>query len=177
MVIHIFGAAGSGTTTLGIALAKKLGFNHIDVDDYYWLKTDIPFTVARKKEERVALLKDAIISKKNVIVSGAVCVWGDELINLFDYVIKLETPTPVRISRLKKREFERFGSRILEGGDMYKNHLRFIEWASIYDYGDLDVRSNSLHNHWLKKINTKKIVLNGEKDTLDLVNEVLDFVK
>lgn len=177
MVIHIFGAAGSGTTTLGAALAKKLGFNHIDVDDYYWLKTNIPFTISRNKEERLKMLKDDIIKNKNVVVSGAVCVWGDELISLFDLVIKLETNTSVRINRLKEREFKRFGNRIKEGGDMYKNHLRFIDWASIYDNGGLDVRSNALHNHWLKKVSCLKLILDGNIDTSILANDVLEFIK
>ena len=32
--IIIFGAAGSGKTTLGRELAGRLGFLHIDIDDY-----------------------------------------------------------------------------------------------------------------------------------------------
>ena len=35
--IHILGAAGSGTTTLGRALAERLQCPHFDTDDYFWL--------------------------------------------------------------------------------------------------------------------------------------------
>ena len=38
-VIHIFGAAGSGTTTLGSKISSKLGYKHMDTDDYYWIPT------------------------------------------------------------------------------------------------------------------------------------------
>lgn len=34
-VIHIFGASGSGTTTLGKRIADELGFKLMDTDDYF----------------------------------------------------------------------------------------------------------------------------------------------
>lgn len=174
MVIHIFGAAGSGTSTLGKAYAKEKGYTYLDVDDFHWMDTFIPFTIARPKEERVKLLKEAILKCENCVVSGALCVWGDELIPLFDLVIKVETPTSVRIPRLKEREKRRFGSRIEEGGDMYFNHIRFIEWAKVYDNGGLDVRSNLLHNTWLKKIKQKTLILDGTKSVQELISIIED---
>ncbi|QRM29149.1 hypothetical protein JO965_23705 [Microvirga sp. VF16] len=37
--VHIFGAAGCGSSTLGRALAQQLECQHVDVDDVYWLAT------------------------------------------------------------------------------------------------------------------------------------------
>ena len=34
--IIIFGSAGSGKTTLGKLVAKKLDFPYFDIDDYIW---------------------------------------------------------------------------------------------------------------------------------------------
>lgn len=34
--IHILGASGAGTTTLGHALAERLPHVHLDSDDYFW---------------------------------------------------------------------------------------------------------------------------------------------
>lgn len=34
--IHILGASGVGTSTLGVALSKHLPHTHLDTDDYYW---------------------------------------------------------------------------------------------------------------------------------------------
>jgi len=45
------------------------------------------------------------------------CGWGDVFIPKFDLVVFVDTPTDIRIERLQKREYERFGSRIREGGD------------------------------------------------------------
>lgn len=54
----------------------------------------------------------------------------------------------MRIARLKKREKERFGSRIEPGGDMYQQHLEFIDWAKKYDTGGLNMRSKAKHDEW-----------------------------
>ena len=38
-VIHIYGAAGSGTTTLGRKISEELGYKFMDTDDYFRLPT------------------------------------------------------------------------------------------------------------------------------------------
>ena len=45
--IHVLGASGSGTTTTAKALAKILGYVHLDTDNYFWEPSDIPFTQKR----------------------------------------------------------------------------------------------------------------------------------
>lgn len=46
--IQTSGASGSGTTTLGDAVARKLGAKHFDVDDYCWAPTEPPFIQRRE---------------------------------------------------------------------------------------------------------------------------------
>jgi len=58
--IHITGASGSGTTTLGIALAKKYGIKHFDTDYFYWEKTTVPFAKKRDRGEAAKLLKKTL---------------------------------------------------------------------------------------------------------------------
>lgn len=60
MKIHIFGASGSGVTTLGKALAKKLNLTYFDSDEYFWIHTDPPFTTKRNPKERNDLIKMAL---------------------------------------------------------------------------------------------------------------------
>ena len=33
----------------------------------------------------------------------------------------------IRIQRVHKRAIERFGRRVLEGGDMYESHMKFLK--------------------------------------------------
>lgn len=59
--IIIFGASGSGTTTIGKELANIMNFKHFDLDDYFWTwDTAIPYTIPRAKAERIELLQHDI---------------------------------------------------------------------------------------------------------------------
>lgn len=163
-IIHIYGASGSGTSTLGRKISEELGYKFMDTDDYFWLPTNPQYTTQRSKEERLALMKKDISENDNVVISGSLVDWGDELIPLFTLAIRLVTDTEIRIERLKIREKKEFGDRIMPGGDMYINHMEFIEWAREYDTGSVDMRSKAKHDEWQKLLLCKQIVLNGADD-------------
>jgi len=68
--VHVFGASGSGTTTLGRTLAERLGVRFFDGDDYFWQATEPPFTVQRPRDERAALLLGDVTSADEWVLSG-----------------------------------------------------------------------------------------------------------
>ena len=74
--IHILGASGSGTSTLGRALAAHLHAPHFDTDNYFWLPTDPPYTQQRERTERQQLLMDAITPHDAWVLSESLCGWG-----------------------------------------------------------------------------------------------------
>lgn len=160
-VIHIYGASGSGTTTLGRYISEKLRYFFMDTDDYFWVPTNPPYTTKRPVTERIALMRENIAKHNKVVISGSLVDWGDELIPLFTLAIRLETDTAIRIDRLRKREREHFGNRIDPGGDMYENHRKFIDWAASYDSGGPDMRSKLKHNEWQKLLQCQQILLDG----------------
>ncbi len=90
------------------------------------------------------------------------CGWGDIAITLFDLVVFLLVSTSLRINRLRIREREKYGSEILPGKPLYNKYTSFIQWASEYDYGDINMRSRALHEEWLKKIPCAIIRLEGD---------------
>src|SRR5262245_2991835 len=102
--IHIFGASGSGTTTLALTLAETHGHRHLDTDDFYWFPTNPPYRQPRPVEARLALLRDARAQSSRWVLSGSLCGWGDPLISEFDLVVFLIVPTEVRLARLRARE-------------------------------------------------------------------------
>lgn len=160
-VIHIYGASGSGTSTIGRFICDKLGYFFMDTDDYFWEATDPPYQIKRNTSDRIALMRDDMAKYDKVVISGSLVDWGDELIPLFTLAIRVATDTAIRIDRLKKREREHFGSRIDVGGDMYENHREFLDWAASYDTGDLNMRSRSKHDEWQKQLRCPKILLDG----------------
>src|SRR5690349_3503998 len=100
--IHITGASGSGVSTLGAALAERLGAPQFDVDDFFWMPTDPPFTDKRPVAERLALLEERLVGDRWVL-SGSLVGWGDPLTRRFDLVVFLYTPADIRMARLRAR--------------------------------------------------------------------------
>ena len=160
-VIHIYGASGSGTSTLGKYICEKSGYFFMDTDDYFWEPTNPPYTVKRCLFSRIKLMREDIERHDNVVISGSLVDWGDELIPLFTLAIRVETDTDIRLQRLNRREREKFGSRIDFGGDMYENHLEFIKWAASYDHGGMDMRSKAKHDDWQKKLICPLLFVDG----------------
>jgi len=175
-IIHVLGASGAGTSTLGQALESTYGYTWLDTDGYFWLATDPPFIRSFPHEERVELMDAAIQEHKKCVVTGSLCGWGDAFIPVFDLVIRVDTPTDIRIKRLEEREYERFGERIRQGGDMFENHLAFIQWAKTYDTAGADSRSLAMHTGWMEKLSCPKMVVDGTKPIADLVKEIGEHI-
>ena len=163
-IIHIFGASGSGTTTLAKEISARFGYFHMDTDDYFWMPTDPMFTAKRDKAERLALMKKDIENHEKIVISGSLCDWGDALIPYFDLAIRVVTDTETRLARLKEREYRRFGERIRKGGDMYDEHMKFLSWASKYDTADASMRSKAKHDQWQTLLSCPVITVDGTAD-------------
>ena len=174
--IHILGASGSGTTTLGKALSEKLEYIHFDTDDYYWKPTNPPFQEKTICKERQEALKRDLIKNKNWILTGSLCGWGDMFIPYFDLVIFLWIPNELRIERLIERERARYGEKIESRGELYKQHIEFINWASQYDDGDLDIRSRRLHEKWINELSCKVLRFEGALELEEKVGRVFEFI-
>lgn len=174
MRIHITGASGSGTSTLGAALAAQLAIAHLDTDSFYWAPTEPPFTTKRNPAERLRLIREAIAgAPRGWVLSGSLMKWGDPLIPLFDAVIYLSAPTPVRMARLAARERARYGAAIEPGGAMHQINADFMAWASRYDEDSFDGRSRRAHDDWLAALPCPVIRLDGARETAMLVAEVV----
>ena len=172
-VIHIFGASGSGTSTLGRALAEKTGFRFMDTDDYYWLPAEPMYTLKRPIPERLALMARDLDECSDAVLSGSLAGWGDPLIPRFTLAVRLVTPTPVRMERLKQREYARYGRRILPGGDLFEQSQAFLAWAAQYDDGLPPLRSRALHDLWQQKLSCPLLTLDGTLSLDELAEAVL----
>lgn len=175
-VIHIYGASGSGTSTLGRSVAERLGYTFMDTDDYYWLPSDPPYTLKRDVAQRLALMERDIDRFGTVVLSGSLAGWGDPLIPYFTLAVRVVTDTNIRLKRLREREAKRYGERISRGGDMHAAHVAFLEWAAAYDEGPLSMRSRARHDDWQTRLTCHKLTVNGACELDDLVELVLQEV-
>ena len=174
--IHIFGASGSGTTTIAEMAGERLGYTCFDADNYFWLQTDNPFTVEREREQCLKLMRNDLAKQNKWILSGSIADWGNTLIPYFDLVVFVYVPPDIRLERLKKRECVRYGDEILVGGTRYKESNVFLDWAASYDEGTGIGRSLEKHETWLKNIECPTVrIINNVLD--DSVNAVINVIK
>ena len=176
--IHITGASGSGVSTLGAALAHRLGAEHLDTDAFYWRRTDPPFTRSRPIQERLAMLEAAFgAAADGWVLSGSLDGWGDPLIPEFQRVIFLVAPTELRLARLAARERQRYGAAIDEGGEAHAHHLDFLAYAAAYDTGQfagpMTGRYRARHEVWLARLSCPVVRLDGAIAAEALVEAVL----
>ena len=162
MHIYIFGASGSGTTTLGRAIASELALVFLDSDDFFWEQTEPPFLEKKERSKRQDELAEATRRAGSWVLSGCMMGWGDFLIPDIDLAIYLYLQPEIRLARLRARERERYGNRIAPGDDLRNSHEEFIAWAGRYDTAGLEQRSKASHEEWIRKLGCKLLTFECE---------------
>ena len=122
MGILICGLNGTGKSTLGRLLADRMGYTFIDNEDLYFPKADPSYRFARprSKEEVIRLLEEKIAENNRFIFAAVKGDYGDRLAASLDHIVLMEAPKPVRSQRVRNRSFQKFGERILPGGDLFE---------------------------------------------------------
>ena len=160
--IHITGASGTGTTTLGRALARERQCAYFDSDDYYWVPTQPPYRKKREPSERVRLLERDLGDAW--VLSGSLAGWGDPLIPRFALVVFLWVPKELRLARLRLRE---------EREDIPPDDREeFLAWAAAYDEAGMEQRSRTLHEAWLATLACPVLRLEGDLTTEERLRRV-----
>ena len=158
--IMIVGPSGSGKTTLGKIVAQKLGYPYFDVDDYIWKQnTDSPYTQMYTRDEKISRLSNGIVPYEHFVMAGSMSSFHYAFDEMFEMMVFLYVSPDIRIERVHKRAIERFGKRVLEGGDMYEAHMRFLNDNRSYEGdGSPNMREQK---EWMKNMSCVKIELDG----------------
>ena len=171
--IMIIGPSGSGKTTLGKIVAQKLGYPYFDVDDYIWKQnTDTPYTQMYTRDEKISRLSNDIAPYEHFVMAGSMSSFHYAFDEMFEMMVLLYVSPDIRIERVHKRAIERFGERVLEGGDMYEAHMRFLNDNRRYEEdGSPNMREQK---EWMENMSCVKIELDGaaelEKNADIIVN-------
>jgi adenylate kinase family enzyme len=171
--VYITGASGCGVTTLGKALATRLGAVHIDTDDHYWIGSEPPYREERALPERLGSIRAEQGRCGRWVISGSLEGWGERAIRDADLIVFLEVPTAVRLQRLRQREGLRFGEALLPGGTMHETHRQFIARAAAYEDSSHPGRNRMRHEQWLARAATKVLRLDGTRPLGQLVTAIL----
>lgn len=168
--IFVCGLNGAGKSTLGRALAADFGYQFMDIEDYYFPKTDPNYLYAspRTREEVEKLLKIDVKTHKNCVLAAVKPDFSDEIQKQFDLAIYVKVPKMLRLERVKQRSFNKFGSRMQPGGDLYETEQEFFRSVS--------ERPENLVDEWLKTLSCPIIEVDGTKsiaENIDILHKML----
>ncbi len=172
MGIMICGLNGTGKSTLGRMLADRMGYEFIDNEELFFPKTDpsYMFSDPRSKEEVIRLLEERISDNDRFIFAAVKGDYGDKLIASLDHVVLIEVPKQIRRQRVRDRSYQKFGDRILPGGDLYDIESK---WFTL-----TDSRPETYVTDWLKSVNCPVIRIDGTlpaEKNLDHIDSVLSY--
>lgn len=153
--IAIVGGNGSGKTTLGATFSKELNYKHMDIEDYYFENAEIPYSQSRTRKEVLHLMEQDVVKYPKFIISAVNADLGGKINSLYDCVIYLKVPLEIRLKRVKQRSYDKFGDRVLEGGDMYEQEQEFFD--------SIVTKTLEKTDEWVKCIPCPIIYVDGTK--------------
>ena len=107
MKILILGGPGSGKSTTGQQLSKKLNIPHFDLDEIEW--NMFPIKGFRRNQEKCEKLSQNILIRDNWIAEGYTDKnWTNNFCEFADYIFWLEVDKKIRSKRIIRRGWKRF---------------------------------------------------------------------
>lgn len=187
--IAIMGLNGCGKSTLAHAIAKRLDFYEMDVEDYYFpeqknsrqaileqqydvkceYKGELPYSTPRSISEVQEMIRTDIEKHPQFVISGVTMNWDEDILSVIDVAFILEVSTVERVRRVQHREEVRFGSRVMVGGDMYEQQKAFREIIGNRGNERVEESANRMH--------CKKVRLDGTKSIEENISNIMSVLE
>lgn len=81
----------------------------------------------------------------------------------------IDVPRDIRIQRVKKRSLEKFGNRMLPGGDLYEQEKRFLNFVKS--------RNENVVKEWVESLNCTIIRIDGIKTVEENVKCIIEQIQ
>ena len=143
-----------------------MGYMWIDMEDCYFPKTDsrYPYAAPRSQKEAEQILRERICQSDHFVLSAVKGDFADDIIAAFEKVLWIRVPQAIRMRRVRNRSYEKFGSRMLPGGDLYEQEERFLTHAETRKEEDVSA--------WVATVSCPLQILDGTQAISELLEQV-----
>lgn len=140
--------------------------------DYHFEKSEVPYTVERSREDCLRLMLADMERYHSFVLSAVTGDFGEEISSMYELAIYLSAPIEIRMERIKQREYKKHGERIRKGGDMYEQHLRFVDFVRKRDLSKID--------RWAETLSCPVLYVDGTKDyrqtAADIIKQLSSYM-
>lgn len=123
--ILLCGLNGAGKSTIGRALAQSLRYHFIDHEDLFF--PDGVYAAPRSREEACRLLMQRVAAHPNFVLACVKGNFGDALLPQLRLAVLVDVPRALRLQRVRQRSLDKFGDRMLPGGDLHAQETAFLQ--------------------------------------------------
>ncbi len=81
----------------------------------------------------------------------------------------IDVPRDIRIERVRNRSFQKFGNRMLFGGDLYEQEERFFDFVKS--------RAENTVEQWIQSLECPIIRIDGTKPIDENINFVIEQIQ
>ena len=140
---------------MGRELANALKYRFMDVEDYYFSKEnkDYDYQNACSRDEVSKLLLKDLTEYEDFIFASVKGNYGDEVVSRFTHAVLVSVPKEERMKRVRDRSYQKFGNRMLQGGDLFEKENRFFEMVEKRPEQDVE--------NWLQSVRLSVIRVDG----------------
>ena len=166
--IMVCGLNGSGKSTIGKALADKLGFHFIDNEQLFFSRfsNDEPYINPRSHDEAINILMNEVHANPNFVFAAVKGDYGREIVPLYTHIVLIEVPKNIRMQRIRNRSYSKFGERMMAGGDLYEQEEQFFNFV--------EARSEDCSHNWAQTLSRPILKIDGTKPIEENVSLILN---
>ena len=162
--IILCGLNGTGKSTLGRALAARLGFHFID-NERLFFPDAAAYAHPRSREEVERLLLQEVQDSGNFVFAAVRGDYGQAILPFYTLAVLLEVPKEQRAQRVRARSYQKFGARMLPGGDLYEQEEGFFRMAQ--------GREEAYVEGWVQSLRCPVLRVDGTRPVLENLEYLL----
>lgn len=150
----VCGLNGAGKSSFGQRLARETGLDFLDIEDLYFpdRKTGESYPPARSRKDVEKALETRLRKPGDFILASVKADYG-RFSDSIHGVILLNVPQNIRLARIRQRSFDKFGQRMLPGGDLHDSEEAFFSMCA--------GRKNCFVEDWIATLSCPVLRLDG----------------